>query len=172
MNVLEKRKESQGRYSYLQSVDPNFLLNRAGFADQNSATLSHYQVAKPTPEATPDLPAFRRIFESQVEHRRNRTLRVIYYLYAHIDLDQTCNAANIAPSFAKSIASTPNTDANVSWQKSPQPEAHRKARGAPDWLLKRMEAVRQMPPPTLEELRAQWAASAEARRKFSGKENA
>src|SRR5881394_767427 len=38
---------------------------------------------------------------------------------------------------------------------------HQKARAAPDWLLKRMEVVRQMPPPTLEELRAQWEASAE-----------
>ena len=33
--------------------------------------------------------------------------------------------------------------------------------GAPQWLKDRMEAIRKLPPPTLEEVRQQWKASAD-----------
>jgi hypothetical protein len=40
---------------------------------------------------------------------------------------------------------------------------------APDWLVRRMENLRRMPPPSLEEVRRQMRASAEQRRKSSAK---
>jgi hypothetical protein len=40
---------------------------------------------------------------------------------------------------------------------------------APLWLTQRMEALRQMPPPTLQKVRTQWKASAEVRRKLDDK---
>ena len=30
---------------------------------------------------------------------------------------------------------------------------------APQWLIDRMEALKKLPPPTIEQVRAQWAAS-------------
>jgi hypothetical protein len=41
---------------------------------------------------------------------------------------------------------------------------------APSWLIQRMEALQQMPPPTSEKMRAQWAASMEYSRKLGSKQ--
>jgi hypothetical protein len=41
---------------------------------------------------------------------------------------------------------------------------------APIWLLKRMETLRQMPPPTLQEVRTQLKASAETRKKSTDRQ--
>ncbi len=41
---------------------------------------------------------------------------------------------------------------------------------APIWLQQRMETLRQMPPPTLRKVRAQLKASAEARKKLTGRQ--
>jgi hypothetical protein len=38
-----------------------------------------------------------------------------------------------------------------------------KVSGAPDWLKARMEAIRNMPPPSLEEMQAQFRAGIEQR---------
>ncbi len=40
---------------------------------------------------------------------------------------------------------------------------------APIWLIQRMDALLKMPPPTLQKVRTQFKASAEARRKSDGK---
>lgn len=37
--------------------------------------------------------------------------------------------------------------------------SHRETIGAPQWLIDRMEALKKLPPPTLEQVRAQWEAS-------------
>jgi hypothetical protein len=37
------------------------------------------------------------------------------------------------------------------------------------WLINRMKALQQRPPPTLQKVRTQWKASAEVRRKLEGK---
>jgi hypothetical protein len=47
----------------------------------------------------------------------------------------------------------------------------RNVTGAPIWLKKRMETLRQMPPPTLQEVRTQLAASAETRKKLTDKQS-
>ncbi|MGO9199785.1 MAG: hypothetical protein ACLQM8_04505 [Limisphaerales bacterium] len=53
-----------------------------------------------------------------------------------------------------------------SWPMS-LPSTHQpKVAEAPAWLVRRMEALRQMPPPTLQEVDTQLKASAEARRKL------
>jgi hypothetical protein len=43
---------------------------------------------------------------------------------------------------------------------------------APLWLLQRMEALRKMPPPTLERMLTQSKASAEVRKKLDGRQTA
>jgi hypothetical protein len=43
--------------------------------------------------------------------------------------------------------------------------------GAPSWLQERRKALRQMPPPTLEKVRIQLIAAAEALRKFDGSQS-
>ncbi len=40
---------------------------------------------------------------------------------------------------------------------------------APDWLVRRMLAVRKLPPPTSEEVKRQMQASAEIRRRLTAK---
>jgi len=51
------------------------------------------------------------------------------------------------------------------------PPATRKVVGTPLWLKQRMETLRQMPPPTLQEVRTQLAASAEIRKKLTDKQS-
>ena len=55
---------------------------------------------------------------------------------------------------------------NLPWHTTPRTVAGQKVRGAPLWLRQRMAALRQMPPPTLNKVRAQLKASAELRRKL------
>ena len=40
---------------------------------------------------------------------------------------------------------------------------------APEWLVRRMETLRRMPPPTSAEVKRQMQASAEARKRLTGK---
>jgi hypothetical protein len=49
--------------------------------------------------------------------------------------------------------------------------ATRNVVGTPLWLKQRMETLRQMPPPTLQEVRTQLAASAEIRKKLTDKQS-
>jgi hypothetical protein len=168
MNVLDKRKESQRRQNYIPSVDRDFLLDQARSVHQNFTP--QYQVA--SRETTPYLPGFRE-FKSMIG--LDRPNRIVDYVDVPHDSDQTCNAANIPASFFqsivvfRSIVESISRTLNATWDQTLPVAAHRKVRGAPDWLLQRMEAVRQMPRPTLEEVRTQLKASAEVQRKFDDK---
>jgi len=49
---------------------------------------------------------------------------------------------------------------------------NQKVRPAPKWLVRRMENLRQLPPPTLKEVAAHLKASAAIRKKLTGKQPA
>ena len=51
-----------------------------------------------------------------------------------------------------------------------QEEAGQKVIPAPQWLIDRMEALKKLPPPTLDDVRTQFSASAELRKKYDRQE--
>jgi hypothetical protein len=60
---------------------------------------------------------------------------------------------------------------NSQWQKSLPTARHPKVTEAPAWLVRRMETLRRMPPPTSQEVETQLKASAEIRKKLTDKES-
>jgi hypothetical protein len=61
---------------------------------------------------------------------------------------------------------------NLQWQTSLPRTSQPRVVEAPAWLVRRMETLRQMPPPTLQEVDTQLKASAEARKKLIGRQPA
>lgn len=57
------------------------------------------------------------------------------------------------------------------WRQSTVVEIDSERPAAPSWLIQRMEALRKMPPPTSQKMRAQWAASMEFSQKSGSKDS-
>lgn len=78
---------------------------------------------------------------------------------------QTCIEMTFpAPSLAHGVLKTRN-NSNAAWNNSVRVIEGRKVRGAPPWLIQRMEALRKLPPPTLEQVETSFRASEETRSK-------
>jgi len=170
MNVLDKSKESQGHQSYFRYVDRDLLVNRPRFADQSPTALRGYRVF--SPPQTPDLPGFLE-FKSKAEPDKANFLS-IWVVYALSDSKGACNSANVSSVSRASysiitLSRLYRSGFNIAWETSLPPAAHPKVRGAPDWLLQRMETLRRMPSLSLEEVRTQLKASAAAPGKFDAK---
>jgi hypothetical protein len=58
---------------------------------------------------------------------------------------------------------------NWTWQQSPPPVNRLKVLPPPQWYQRKLATLRKLPPPTLSEVDTQMKASAEARRKWTGK---
>jgi hypothetical protein len=65
-----------------------------------------------------------------------------------------------------------NDQSDNLWRAAFPPKADKEAAFARIWLIKRMQALQQRPPPTLQKAREQWAAAMEFRRKLGGRQNA
>jgi hypothetical protein len=66
-------------------------------------------------------------------------------------------------------ATKANEAQNLQWPTSIPRTHQRRVSEAPPWLVRRMETLRRMPRPTLQEVDSQWKAAAEARKKLIAK---
>lgn len=133
------------------------FLNDGIFASskcQNSTAMPHAAAAK------------LRALLNQLDFRSNNELFICYEFSSHMPVKEW-----LGFTFAGLVASAEATcqQSKVECQLSLKAGQRQPAPKAPAWLVQRMETLRQMPPPTLEEVDIQLKASAEVRKKLTSR---
>jgi hypothetical protein len=162
--TVEYQKQIQERFNRVGEVNPTRILSEDHLASSNVSAIPQWERRKPY---TPDLPNFPK---SAVDpNRLNRVLKFYYYVTPD-DSEQTYNAVNIPPPSFTSLVEELVKTLTTTWDQTLPAVIHPDVTKAQEEFARKMKILRKQPPPTLEEVEAQFRASAEIRKKFADKQ--